>query len=114
MSVDTGGPKKDIIRDAFQSVDQRGIEWFFLNRNTILVLAPATIFGTDVLLKLIRGCIRLQKAKKARPIYCFDSRVGHDWILRRELSNNEWLVIDARTKNGEELCNILSEMKVLR
>lgn len=55
------------------------------------------------------------KVLRVRPkhLYCYDRSLGHYWKLRRELTNEEWLEIDKRKKNGERLSDILDDMRVL-
>lgn len=56
---------------------------------------------------------RLKKAKDLKELYCYDRSLGHYWKLRRELTNDEWLAIDARKRSGERLADILKELNVL-
>ncbi len=64
--------------------------------------------------KLIAKMIKLNKEKSIKDLYCYDRSLGHYWALRRELTNKEWLEIDARKRNGEKLADILDELKVLK
>ena len=43
----------------------------------------------------------LTKEQNLKDLYCYDRSLGHYWKLRRELTNEEWLEIDKRKKNGE-------------
>jgi hypothetical protein len=45
---------------------------------------------------------------------CYDPSKGHYYYLKRELTNQEWLMIDKRRDAGEKLPDILEEMKVLK
>jgi len=58
--------------------------------------------------------VNLRKEKDVKELYCYDRSLGHYWVLRRELTNREWIEIDQRKKNGERLADILSELKVLK
>ena len=55
----------------------------------------------------------LTKEQTLKDLYCYDRSLGHYWKLRRELTNEEWLEIDKRKKNGERLSDILDAMRVL-
>ena len=55
----------------------------------------------------------LAKEQDLKDLYCYDRSLGHYWKLRRELTNDEWLEIDKRKKEGERLSDILDDMKVL-
>lgn len=94
--------------------------WFNDNRELALILIPAGIAGVSFLVKggisITKGLIRthnLKKEEALKDLYCYDRSLGHYWKLRRELTNNEWVEIDQRKKNGERLADILSELKVL-
>ena len=94
--------------------------WFNDNRELALILIPAGIAGVGVLVKgsisITKGLIRthnLKKEEALKDLYCYDRSLGHYWKLRRELTNEEWVSIDKRKKNGERLADILSELKVL-
>ena len=54
------------------------------------------------------------KEKQLKNNYCYDRSLGHYWKLRRELTNEEWIAIDKRKRNGERLGDILAELKVLK
>lgn len=53
------------------------------------------------------------KKKADRRAWVYDRSLGHYWKLRRELTNDEWLAIDARMRSGERLADILKELNVL-
>ena len=58
--------------------------------------------------------IQLHKEERVKDLYCYDRSLGHYWKLRRELTNDEWVTIDKRKRNGEKLADILDELKVLK
>ena len=96
-------------------------KWFKDNKEIVLVLGPAAIGLTTV---VIKGGIKLATAgfrhinlheeKKLKDFYCYDRSLGHYWKLRRELTNREWTEIDKRKKNGERMGDILNELHVLK
>lgn len=66
---------------------------------------------------MIKGLAKRQKVKEEKQLknnYCYDRSLGHYWKLRRELTNEEWIAIDKRKRNGERLGDILAELKVLK
>ena len=88
--------------------------WFYRNRETIITLAPMVIAGVTTVTKVVGKRVNLHKEKTLKEHYCYDRSLGHYWALRRDLSNNEWLEVDRRKKNGERLADILGSMKVLK
>lgn len=46
--------------------------------------------------------------------HVYDPSLGHYWELRRKLSNNQWLEVESRIKNGEKYGEVLSSMGVLK
>ena len=96
------------------------INWFNDNRELALIIIPADLTLAGFMVKggisITKGLIRsynLKKESQLKDLYCYDRSLGHYWKLRRELTNNEWVEIDQRKKNGERLADILSELKVL-
>ena len=96
------------------------INWFNDNRELAMIIIPAGLTLAGFMVKggisITKGLIRthnLNKESQLKDLYCYDRSLGHYWKLRRELTNNEWVEIDQRKKNGERLADILSELKVL-
>lgn len=79
-----------------------------------MILGPAVIGATTTGIKTVSRHMKLKKEQNLHDLYCYDRSLGHYWKLRRELTNNEWVEIDRRKKNGERLADILSELKVLK
>ena len=65
-------------------------------------------FGTSLVRKH-----NLKKEEQLKENYCYDRSLGHYWKLKRKLTNEEWVAIDTRKKNGERLADILDSLKVL-
>ena len=93
---------------------QKAGDWFNRNKEAVLILTPVVIGGVTTIVKLVGKRINLGKEEAVKNLYCYDRSLGHYWRLRRELSNQEWLEIDQRKKNGERLSDILAELKVLK
>ncbi len=89
-------------------------DWLSKNKETVLVLTPVVIGGVTTIVKVVGKRVNLHKEEAVKNLYCYDRSLGHYWRLRRELSNQEWLEIDQRKKNGERLSDILAELKVLK
>lgn len=84
------------------------------NKEIIITLTPVVIGGITTVSKVVNKRINLRKEENLKDLYCYDRSLGHYWKLRRELTNDEWLEIDKRKKNGERLSDILDELKVLK
>lgn len=88
--------------------------WAKANKDLLIILSPAILGIVAVTTKATAKHINLRKQEQAKNLYCYDRSLGHYWALRRELTNQEWVAIDARKRNGERLSDILSELKVLK
>ena len=86
------------------------------HKEEIMILTPIIIAGITGVTKVSKGMIRnhnLNKEQDLKELYCYDRSLGHYWKLRKPLSNNDWMTINNRKKNGETLADILSSMNVL-
>lgn len=93
---------------------QKGKDWIVKYKNEIVTITPIVVGGIATVAKVVNRRINLRKQEQLHDLYCYDRSLGHYWRLKRELSNNEWLEIDRRKKNGERLSDVLSDMKVLK
>ena len=84
--------------------------WYYDHRQEILVLAPVVLAA----IKFGGKQVKLSKEKHLKEDYCYDRSLGHYWALRRTPSNQEWLEIDRRKRNGERMADILSDMRLLK
>lgn len=84
------------------------------NRAEILVLAPVVIGAVTAGTKAIGKHINLNKQENLKERYIYDTSLGHYWELKRKLSNDQWLEIEHRRRNGEILGDILESMRVLK
>ena len=91
-----------------------GKRWVIRNQEALIVLTPVIIGGLTTITKVVGRQVSLHKEKQLKTLYCYDKSLGHYWRLHRDLSNQEWLQIEARKLNGEKLGNILSDMNVLK
>lgn len=106
--------KKREFKDKFISKINSGKEFIVRNKETIITLTPVIIGGITTVSKVVNKHINLRKEENLKDLYCYDRSLGHYWKLKRELTNDEWLEIDKRKKNGERLSDILDELKVLK
>lgn len=109
--------KKKANRRAWVYDKVNRVKWFVEDHKAqIAAVAAATpvVVGTVMqVAKMVNQNNRLRKQKNLKELYCYDRSLGHYWKLRRELTNDEWLAIDARKRSGERLADILKELNVL-
>ena len=109
--------RKAKFREFKENLKQKAndVKWWLKdNKEMVMVFGPAVIAGVSTVVKTVGKHINLRKEENLKDLYCYDRSLGHYWQLRRELTNKEWLEIDARKKNGERLADILEELKVLK
>ena len=89
-------------------------EWVDDNKQVLMVAVPAvaTVVGTGVKVLGKRHNLRVEERNK--DLRCYDASLGHYWELKRRLTNEEWVKIDRRKRNGERLADILDELRVLK
>ena len=109
--------KKKADRRAWVYEKVTKAKWFVEDHKAqIAAVAAATpvVVGTIMqIARMVSQQNRLKKAKDLKELYCYDRSLGHYWKLRRELTNDEWLAIDARKRSEERLADILKELNVL-
>ena len=101
--------KKKVVSKACKVKDFTVQHW----SEILLISVPVIKLGT-VAVKAIGKRSNLNKEQDLKENYCYDRSLGHYWELRRKLSNQEWVEIYKRKKNGERLGDILQELKVLK
>lgn len=92
----------------------RAVIWADNNKEILIVVVPCIAGAVKLVTKTVNKSINLKKEEQLKDLYCYDRSLGHYWKLRRELTNDEWIEIDKRKKQGERLADILSELKVLK
>lgn len=108
--------KKKADRRAWVYEKVNKAKWFVEDHKAQIAAVAATpvVVGTIMqIARMVSQQDRLKKAKDLKELYCYDRSLGHYWKLRRELTNDEWLAIDARKRSGERLADILKELNVL-
>lgn len=91
------------------------LPWYgiYEHKEQIITYGPVVVGGIAAGAKMLSKHAALTKEQNLKDLYCYDRSLGHYWKLRRELTNEEWLEIDKRKKNGERLSDILDDMRVL-
>ena len=92
----------------------RAVIWADDNKEILIVVVPCIAGAAKLIAKTVNKSVNLRKEEQLKELYCYDRSLGHYWKLRRELTNDEWIEIDKRKKQGERLADILSELKVLK
>lgn len=92
----------------------QAVVWADGNKEILIVVIPCIAGAVKLVTKTVNKSINLKKEEQLKDLYCYDRSLGHYWKLRRELTNDEWIEIDKRKKQGERLADILSELKVLK
>lgn len=116
MEVDirTKDQKKAELKEKIKCKIQNGKNWIIRNKEAVIVFTPIVINGITTVTKVVGKHINLRKQESVKNLYCYDRKLGHYWSLRRELTNDEWLEIDRRKRDGEQLSDILYDLRVLR
>lgn len=106
--------KKIQRRVKWQARLNRAKELWDDNKQYIIVIVPALGYGVGKGIKFFGRRHNLKLEEKNKDMRCYDASLGHYWELKRKLSNEEWVSIDRRKKNGERLSDILAELRVLK
>lgn len=102
--------RKAWFKEKIQSTKQ----WCSDNKEILVIAVPGAIGLVTTAVKAVGKSINTQKEERVKNEYCYDRSLGHYWELRRKLTNQEWVEIDKRKKNGERLADILDSLKVLK
>ena len=109
--------KKKADRRAWVYEKINKAKWFVEDHKAqiaaVAAVTPVVVGTIMQIARMVSQQDRLKKAKDLKELYCYDRSLGHYWKLRRELTNDEWLAIDARKRSGERLADILKELNVL-
>lgn len=87
------------------------------NKEAIVLFIPVATTAVTGATKIVRGLINLGVAKSERKVTdrrCYDPSEGHYWVLKRALTNDDWLKVSRRQADGERLGDILADMKLLK
>lgn len=106
--------KKRERKEKLYNVVKKCTDWIQSNKEIAIGIGTFAVGAGG---SMIKGLAKRQKVKEEKQLknnYCYDRSLGHYWKLRRELTNEEWIAIDKRKRNGERLGDILAELKVLK
>lgn len=106
--------KKRERNEKFYNGVKKCTDWIQNNKEVAIGIGTFAVGAGG---SMIKGLAKRQKVKEEKQLknnYCYDRSLGHYWKLRRELTNEEWIAIDKRKRNGERLGDILAELKVLK
>ena len=106
--------KRRARREKIVSKLQAVKEWLIRNKEAVVTIVPIAVGGAATVVKVVGKHVNLRKEEDLKDLYCYDRSLGHYWKLKRNLSNQEWLEIDRRKKNGERLSDILFDLRVLK
>lgn len=109
--------KEQKKREFWEGIKSKGRDfeaWFYNNKDLAMIVLPVVGATAMTLGKGVIKSHHLKKEEKLKDNYCYDRSLGHYWKLKRSLTNDEWLEIDQRKKEGERLSDILASMKVLK
>lgn len=107
-------PKFRIFCDRFKQKAGDTKDWVMQNKEFVILVAPIVVGIGGKIIKFVIKQHTLHQEEELKDLYCYDRSLGHYWKLRRELTNQEWVEIDKRKRDGERLADILSDFKVLK
>lgn len=114
---ENGEVKKPSWKERLSDKLHDASQWIRDNQELTAILASLTITGLSCVAKItndISKTVRTANDRKVTERRVYDPREGHYWVLKRELSNREWLEIQTRENYGERLGDILANMRVLK
>lgn len=104
-------------RETVRNKVQHAVWWAQNNPELVVIIIPAAVAvakGTTKVVSKVLQRANMEEAARQIRLRCYDPSEGHYWYLKRELSNQEWLIVNDRHKAGERLGDILAAMKVLK
>ena len=104
---------KEKVKEKASNAYQKTKAFCINNREIVIPIAITLSTGLVKISKMAVKSKNLKKEEQLKEEYCYDRSLGHYWKLRRPLTNDEWLEIDQRKRDGERLSDILAELKVL-
>ena len=105
------------IKDKVRYNAYCALNWVERNPQLALMLIPAGVAvfkGTTKVCSKMMQRANMEAAQREIRRRCYDPSEGHYWFLKRELSNDEWLLVNNRHQSGERLGDILNDLRVLK
>ena len=106
--------EKKSLKEKLKEKFSRAMDWCKDNKEILIIVVPAATAAITGGVKLVGKIVDCHQEHNHQNLTCYDRSLGHYWQLKRELSNDEWVAIEQRRKNGERLADILTELKVLK
>jgi len=103
-----------MFKEKIKDWGHKAFNWCYENRETLAVVIPLGVAGVTATSKLVNKSINHHQIAVLKDKRCYDRSLGHYWELNRKLSNSEWLAVENRVKNGEQMGSVLSSMNVLK
>lgn len=88
--------------------------WWEENKEIFAVIAPAALGAAAWGFRVLGKRANLRKEQILKDKFVYDTSLGHYWELKKKLTNEQWVEIENRRRNGESLGNILARMGVLK
>ena len=108
--------KRRAVKEKLKAKGRAALDWIDIHREeTIAIGAGVTALGGFVT-KIVKGHNKKKQLEEERELkenFVWDRRQGHYWRVKRKLSNQEWLEIDRRYREGQSMGNILSDLRLL-
>lgn len=111
---------KERLKERLKGVSKAAIrkaviaaEWGMSHKEVMIFIGVVLGSVVEVIkVNTRKHCVSEDRALKERFIY--DSRNRHYYETKRKVKNSEWLAIDDRLRQGENLGWILNDMKLLK
>lgn len=107
---------KELLQELSEGTKRKisnAVDWG-MNHKEIMVFTGVVLGSVVEIIKINtrKHCVSEDRALKERFIY--DSHNRHYYETKRKVKNSEWLAIDDRLKQGENLGWILNDMELLK
>ena len=93
---------------------RRTKDWCYNHKEMIVVFGPVAIGSVIECVKVVTKRSNVKEEKRLKENYIYDRSNGHYVELRRKPKQREWIQIDQRRANGENLAQILMDMRLLK
>ena len=105
--------EKHQIKEKIVDGIEKTLDFVQENEEAILVTVPI-VMTLGTLVHNANVDYKMAQDRKRTTYTIWDPRHMHAWDLRRQLTNRERRELDRRVKNGENMADVLEDMRVLR
>lgn len=88
--------------------------WCRIHQGEIIVFGPMIAGGLIEIIKIGTRKHTVSEEKALKDRYIYDRSGGHYYELRRKPKNSEWIEIEERRNQGQNLGVILRDMRLLK